>query len=51
VGQAALKALTARRPRTRYVIQQGGGLRFLLMRSLPDRVLDGLISRQLGLKP
>jgi NAD(P)-dependent dehydrogenase (short-subunit alcohol dehydrogenase family) len=51
VGRAVLKALTVARPRTRYVVQAGGGFRFLLMRLLPDRLLDRLIARQLRYPP
>jgi NAD(P)-dependent dehydrogenase (short-subunit alcohol dehydrogenase family) len=50
VVKAVVHALTARRPRTRYVV--GGRSRFQigLVRALPDRWRDALIVRVLGLK-
>ena len=50
VGETVLKALTAPRPKARYVVQRGGPLRFHLTRHMPARLLDWLIARQLGLK-
>jgi NAD(P)-dependent dehydrogenase (short-subunit alcohol dehydrogenase family) len=47
VAQAVIHALTARRPKTRYVI---GGMRwqFLLLSKLPDRLRDWVIARRFG---
>jgi NAD(P)-dependent dehydrogenase (short-subunit alcohol dehydrogenase family) len=49
VADVVMKALTARRPRTRYVVVRNPLINWLLPRALPDRVLDRLIARQLGL--
>jgi NAD(P)-dependent dehydrogenase (short-subunit alcohol dehydrogenase family) len=49
IAEAVVKAMTARRPRTRYPI--GGHARLLtrLRRVLPDRAMDTLFIRMLGL--
>lgn len=51
VARAVVHALTAPRPRTRYVVGRGAKLRMLLWRLLPDRVRDWLIARQLPASP
>jgi NAD(P)-dependent dehydrogenase (short-subunit alcohol dehydrogenase family) len=47
VARAVAHALTARRPKTRYVV---GGMRwqFLLLSKLPDRLRDWVIAKQFG---
>ena len=50
VADAVMTALTARRPRTRYAVVRNPLVNWLLPRVLPDRVLDRVIARQLGLK-
>jgi NAD(P)-dependent dehydrogenase (short-subunit alcohol dehydrogenase family) len=50
VADAVMTALTARRPRTRYPIVRNPLVNWLLPRLLPDRVLDRVIARQLGLR-
>ena len=40
-------AVTARRPRTRYVVGREARLRAVLARLLPDRALDALVRRAL----
>jgi NAD(P)-dependent dehydrogenase (short-subunit alcohol dehydrogenase family) len=49
VADAVMTALTARRPRTRYVVVRNPLVNWLLPRLLPDRVLDRVIARRLGL--
>jgi NAD(P)-dependent dehydrogenase (short-subunit alcohol dehydrogenase family) len=49
VADAVMTALTARRPRTRYVVVRNPLVNWLWPRLLPDRVLDRVISRRLGL--
>ena len=49
VVRAVVHALTARRPRTRYVVGRHTALQTALARALPDRWRDALIMRQLGL--
>ena len=44
-------ALTAPRPRTRYVVGRDAKVRALLQRLLPDRALDRILTRALGLPP
>lgn len=41
-------ALTARRPRTRYVVGRDARIQAALARLLPDRAFDALIARRLG---
>lgn len=50
VVKAVVHALTAQRPRTRYVVGANSGFQISLARALPDRWRDALITRQLGLK-
>ncbi len=50
VVKAVVHALTARRPRTRYVVGAHSGLQISLGRALPDRWRDALIARHWGLK-
>jgi NAD(P)-dependent dehydrogenase (short-subunit alcohol dehydrogenase family) len=50
VVKAVVHALTARRPRSRYVVGNQSGLQISLARALPDRWRDTLIARHLGLK-
>jgi NAD(P)-dependent dehydrogenase (short-subunit alcohol dehydrogenase family) len=47
VAQVVAHALTATRPRTRYVVARGGRFGVWLLRLLPDRLRDWLITRQL----
>ena len=49
VARAVEHALTAKRPRTRYVIGLDARMQAWVRRFAPDRVLDGLIRRQAGL--
>ena len=48
VAEVIGKALTADRPRTRYVVGNDARIRAQLARLLPDRVMDRLIGRALG---
>lgn len=50
VVKAVVHALTARRPRTRYVVGNQSGLQIKFFRALPDRWRDALIARRLGIK-
>jgi hypothetical protein len=50
VVKAVVHALTARRPRTRYVVGEHSAFQIALGRALPDRWRDALIVRHLGLK-
>ena len=50
VVKAVVHALTARRPRTRYVVGNHSSLAIHLGRALPDRWRDALIARHMGLK-
>ena len=50
VVKAVVHALTAPRPRTRYVVGANSGFQISIARALPDRWRDALITRQLGLK-
>jgi NAD(P)-dependent dehydrogenase (short-subunit alcohol dehydrogenase family) len=50
VADAVMTALTARRPRTRYPVVRNPLINWVLPRLLPDRVLDRVIARQLGLR-
>jgi NAD(P)-dependent dehydrogenase (short-subunit alcohol dehydrogenase family) len=49
VASAVAHALTARRPRTRYVIGREAKVRLALARILPTRAMDRLVARVLGL--
>jgi NAD(P)-dependent dehydrogenase (short-subunit alcohol dehydrogenase family) len=48
VAEAIGKALTARRPRTRTLVGRDAKSRGLMARVMPDRVMDRLIARALG---
>ena len=43
------RALTASKPKTRYVVGRDAQIQRLLANVVPDRVLDGLVQRQLKL--
>jgi NAD(P)-dependent dehydrogenase (short-subunit alcohol dehydrogenase family) len=47
VGEVVLKALTAPRPKTHYVVQRGGPLQFHIARHLPAWLLDRIVARRL----
>ena len=47
VGEAVKRALTVSRPKTRYTVTPDP-IRSLLINTLPKRVLDRIIARQLG---
>jgi NAD(P)-dependent dehydrogenase (short-subunit alcohol dehydrogenase family) len=47
VAQVIGQALTARRPRTRYLVGRDAKLRAFMSTVLPDRVLDALVARSL----
>ena len=47
VAQAVGHALTASRPRTRYVVGRDARIRAIMARVLPDRALDALVRRAL----
>ncbi len=47
VAKAIGQALTARRPRTRYLVGRDAKVRAFLATVMPDRVLDALVARQL----
>jgi len=49
VVQAVLHALTARRPRTRYLVGRDAKLRALMIRWLPDRIQDWILKKVLNL--
>ena len=42
-------ALTAKRPKTRYVVGRDAQIQRVIAKVVPDRVRDGLVARQLGL--
>jgi NAD(P)-dependent dehydrogenase (short-subunit alcohol dehydrogenase family) len=48
VADAIGEALTARRPRARYVVGRDAKTRAVLSRVVPDRVMDRLIARAIG---
>jgi NAD(P)-dependent dehydrogenase (short-subunit alcohol dehydrogenase family) len=48
VAKAVEHALTAERPKTRYVVGRGAKLRAAMRRYLPDRFLDRVIARRIG---
>jgi NAD(P)-dependent dehydrogenase (short-subunit alcohol dehydrogenase family) len=50
VAKAVEKALTASRPKTRYVVGTDAKMRATMARLLPDRVMDALIGRAMGQK-
>ncbi len=47
VAKVVARALTARRPKARYVVGHDAWLRIALARFLPSRILDRLITRSL----
>jgi hypothetical protein len=49
VVQAVLHALTARRPRTRYLVGADAKLRALMVKWLPDRLQDWILKKVLKL--
>jgi len=49
VAEAIERALTARRPRTRYVVGRDARGQALIVRLLPDRLVDRLVARVMGL--
>jgi NAD(P)-dependent dehydrogenase (short-subunit alcohol dehydrogenase family) len=50
VGEAIYTALTATKPKARYAVVQKALINWTIPRLLPKRTLDGIISKQLGLK-
>lgn len=48
VARVVVRALTAPRPKTRYVVGRGARLKILLWRLLPDRLRDRVIARRLS---
>lgn len=50
VAKAVEHALTARKPKTRYLVGNDARLQAALRVVIPDRILDGLVERQLKLK-
>jgi len=48
VAEVIAEALTADRPRTRYLVGRDAKVRAAMSRVLPDRVMDRMISRALG---
>ncbi|HEX8075515.1 MAG TPA: SDR family oxidoreductase [Thermoleophilaceae bacterium] len=49
VAKVVLRALTARRPRTRYLVGTDARVQLALNRLLPDRAMDALEARMMGL--
>jgi NAD(P)-dependent dehydrogenase (short-subunit alcohol dehydrogenase family) len=49
VAEAVATALMAKRPKARYVVGRDARLAIIGKRLLPDRVMDGLLRRQMGL--
>ena len=49
VAEAVSSALLARQPKARYVVGRDARLAIIAKRFLPDRVMDGLLRRQMGL--
>jgi NAD(P)-dependent dehydrogenase (short-subunit alcohol dehydrogenase family) len=49
VAKAVAHALTARKPKTRYIVGTDARLQAVLAKFVPDRLRDGLIARQLKL--
>jgi NAD(P)-dependent dehydrogenase (short-subunit alcohol dehydrogenase family) len=50
VAETVARALTARRPKTRYRVGQGVGFVLLLSRLVPDRLRDAWLARHMGLE-
>jgi len=49
VARVVARALTAKKPRTRYVVGRDARLQGLLAKFAPDRLRDRLVSRLMGL--
>ena len=49
VAKVVEHALTATRPKTRYVVGRDAQLQRVIAKVVPDRIRDGLVARQLGL--
>jgi NAD(P)-dependent dehydrogenase (short-subunit alcohol dehydrogenase family) len=49
VAKAVAHALTAKKPKTRYLVGTDARIQAVLARAVPDRMRDGLITRQLKL--
>jgi hypothetical protein len=49
VVKAVLHALTAKRPRTRYLVGRDAKLRAVMLRWLPDRLQDWILKKVLKL--
>jgi NAD(P)-dependent dehydrogenase (short-subunit alcohol dehydrogenase family) len=50
VAEVVAKALTAPRPKTRYLVGRDAKINARVRRLVPDRVFDRLLSRQIGLR-
>ena len=50
IARVIEKALTARRPRTRYLVGAPARVQFLASRALPTRAFDRMVTRVLGVK-
>jgi hypothetical protein len=50
VAKVVAQALTARKPKTRYLVGSDAKLQAYIALRLPDRVRDSLILREIGLK-
>lgn len=50
VGKAVLHALTAKRPKTRYLVGRDAKLRAVMLRWLPDRLQDWILKQVLNLR-
>lgn len=51
VAETIERALTARRPRTRYLVGRDAQIQARLRTLLPDRVFDRLVAREMGIAP
>ncbi|HCP60638.1 MAG TPA: short-chain dehydrogenase/reductase [Dehalococcoidia bacterium] len=49
VARAVTHALTAKRPKTRYIVGRDARLVAMMVRFVPDRIRDWLMARQMGL--
>jgi NAD(P)-dependent dehydrogenase (short-subunit alcohol dehydrogenase family) len=50
VAAVVEEALTTARPKTRYLVGRGAGMQHLLARWTPDRTLDSLLEKEMGLR-
>jgi hypothetical protein len=50
VAKAVVHALTADKPRTRYVVGTDARIQALVARVVPDRMKDWLVARELGIR-